>query len=378
MRITAITSHPYRVPFRRPFATAHGATLAREGIILRLATDAGVVGVGEIAPLPEFGQTLAPALAALPRYSTALIGRDIAELLAAPHEWYRFVTDLAMPATLVCGLEIALLDALGKARGASLGAALHDAAQPPTVPVNAVIGAVDTEGARAAARAAVDAGYTCVKLKVGGVGRDALSEDRYLLAEATRIMRIAAVLPPEVALRLDANEAWTYDQALRVLRLIAPQTHIRYIEQPVARANLPAMCDLRRAQPIPIAADETLTSAQAARMVMQQAAADVLVLKPPIIGGLTACQAIMRQAREHGVRCVITSALESGVGVAAALHLAASAEPPSLAAGLATLDVLEDDLIMEGLYIVSGAMTVPAGPGLGVTLDDAALQRYTL
>jgi L-alanine-DL-glutamate epimerase-like enolase superfamily enzyme len=95
-----------------------------------------------------------------------------------------------------------------------------------------------------------------------------------------------------------------------------------------------------------------------------------------VCGGLRAGRTIIEHAHAAGLRVVVTSSIESGIGLAAALHLAATLPEGSPACGLATTDLLADDLIVEPLALVSGRISVPAGPGLGVELDDSALAQF--
>ncbi len=146
-----------------------------------------------------------------------------------------------------------------------------------------------------------------------------------------------------------------------------------------ARPSPPVgMRTLRQAVPMPIAADEAVYSLQSARDVLDSEAADILVVKPQLAGGLRAGQQIIQEAAQRGVRCVITSTIEAGIGLIAALHLAAASPAITLECGLATLHLLVDDLLMEDLPIRNGYLTVPTGPGLGILLDGEALERYSL
>jgi len=110
--------------------------------------------------------------------------------------------------------------------------------------------------------------------------------------------------------------------------------------------------------------------------VLAAGAADILIVKPQLAGGLRAGRRIIQEALQQGLQCVVTSMLEAGVGVAGALHLAAASSEVTLECGLATLPLLEDDLLLDALPIQDGWMTVPAGPGLGVSLDRVALEKY--
>ena len=136
------------------------------------------------------------------------------------------------------------------------------------------------------------------------------------------------------------------------------------------------MCELRRVVSIPIAADEAIVGFNSARRVLAMRAADVLIIKPALTGGLRASQQLIHEATERGIQCVVTSTMEGGVGVAGALHLVTASPTITLECGLATLDLLVDDLLIDGLAIQQGFLTLPTQPGLGVRVDKAALAHY--
>lgn len=365
MRITAITARPYRIPFRRPFATSHGVMLARVGAIVTITTDDGSNGYGDMAAVPEFaGPTLPMLLAAVHETASLLVGQDLGPALLHLHEKVLAGTLLGP----VCyALETAIYDLMGCSLGKPISQVLS--LEPrPTVPVNTVIGDPSLAGAVDAAHRAVVAGFGCVKLKVG-IARD-------LAAEFARIAAVRAALGPAIQLRLDANEAWSLAAATDILSRCADLA-IQYVEQPLPRADLAGMHALRERITIPIAADEAVSDLASIDRILTADAADMLILKPQLLGGWFPCQLATVAAQQFGKRIVVTSALESGIGVVAALHLVAAQPLLTLACGLATLDLLEDDLIFAGLPILQGQMAVPTGPGLGVTLDEAALARYS-
>jgi L-alanine-DL-glutamate epimerase-like enolase superfamily enzyme len=134
---------------------------------------------------------------------------------------------------------------------------------------------------------------------------------------------------------------------------------------------------LREGSNVPIAADEDVIDRGSAQRVTDAQAADVLVLKPIPLGGISRTLAIAGETRTAGLDIVLTTSVDTGVGTAMALHLAASVAS-SYAAGLATAHLLESDLLTASLPIEHGVMKVPQRPGLGVELDEAALQRYTV
>ncbi len=299
--------------------------------------------------------------------------RPLPELLRFLHSQS---TDEQLPAALLCGLESAFLDACGKfhsvrvadllAQDYPYNAHTSQVSLPAGVPINAVIGGSTTAAAVASAQAALNAGFTCLKLKLTDGSPAALA----------RVAAVRDALGAAPRLRLDANAAWDSSEALDVLTQCAPYD-IEYVEQPLAAWNLDGMAALRRVSPIPIAADEALTGLTSARRVLHMRAADVLILKPQLAGGLRACRRIIQEASAQGVACVITSTLEAGFGVTAALHLAAASPEVSLPCGLATLDLLADDLLQPGLSLYQGTLALPTAAGLGVYLDENAYHRFS-
>jgi o-succinylbenzoate synthase len=366
MHITDIQWQTYSVPFLRAFQTAHGNLQMREGILVQVTTNEGITGLGEIAPLPSFnGESLKEAsfslseLAARLRY-TAI--EEALELLATER-----ISSKNAPT--LCGMEIALLDAMGKATGSSVSKLLSppDFMPRASVPVNVVISAKEAKAAAKAAQKARMNGYCCVKLKVGlGSG---ISE------EVERIAAVRDAIGASMHLRLDANEAWQLEEAIAILSQCVPYD-IQYVEQPLKAQDLAGMHFLRKEVPIPIAADESIHDFESVHVVLDEEAADILILKPQFAGGLRNVQQMIQDALEHGVSSVITSTLEAGIGIAAELHLTAATPSITLECGLATLPLLADDLIKEGLPVHDGFMAVPTGPGLGVELDRPVLNKY--
>ena len=149
---------------------------------------------------------------------------------------------------------------------------------------------------------------------------------------------------------------------------------VEYVEQPVA-GDLAALARLRSSVGVKIAADEDVADAGSAAAVIVSAAADVIVIKPVALGGIGPSWRLMQAAKAAGLGVTVTTGIETGVGTAAALHLAAALGGEG-AAGLATLDLLESSLVRERLVIEGGSMVLPPGPGLGVSLDERALSRY--
>jgi L-Ala-D/L-Glu epimerase len=366
-RLARVRWWRYRIPFRTPFATAHGVLAQREGVLLELTSAAGVHGVGEIAPLPGFGGSLEPLWEVLPAVAERLLRARGAPGPDPLHGGDGGERE-GVPSALWCGFETALLDLAAREASCSLGALLG--AHPASlVPVNATVGARQTATAVEQARRAVAAGFTTIKLKVG--------MEASVSAEVERVAAVRAAIGPAIRLRLDANEAWTTELAIAAIRAIEP-FQPQWIEQPVPAADIAGLARVRRGVGTPIAADESVADVEAVQALLTAEAADVLVLKPMLAGGPLATLRLAELARAAGVGVVVTSMLETGVGIAAALHVAAGLPAPIMACGLATARLLTDDLLVRPLSIDNGVMPLPEAPGLGVQVDWARLERYTV
>jgi o-succinylbenzoate synthase len=361
MRVEKVRSHTLEIPFREPVVSAARRWDRRRVVLLTITTDAGVEGVGEFAaPEPGgLGQTAGPRLA------HELEGTHLADPVALEASLRRvdawpFVGRVARSA-----VESALVDLLARAHGRSVAASL--ASDPaPAVAVNGLIGLGSVDTAVREAGSLVGRGFRCLKLK----GGDEPVDDLVARIEAVRV-----AVGPAVDLRLDLNGSLEGRSATAVLERLAP-ADLEYVEQPIApAAGGKAMAALRERSPVPIAADESVRDLRSARILLDAGAVDVLVVKPARVGGLRQGRSIVELAATAGVRVTVSTLFETGVGIAGALHLAATV-PGEGAHGLATADLLESDLLEQHLSLHDGRMIVPGGSGLGVTLDPVAIERY--
>lgn len=332
---------PRTLRLRRPLVSAHGETATRELLILRIETDDGVVGWGEAAPLEHYdGVSLERCAAALDRHAEVLrdgAGLQSGALLDACR------TADPLPQALAA-VDLALWDAAGKREGRAVASLIADELLY-AVPVNATIGAEDRATAAAAARAAANAGFSCVKLKVG-VGDD-----------AGRVAAVRAALGPAPALRLDANGAWTVEEAVAAITLLAP-AGLELVEEPVH--GIAALREVRERVDTRVAMDETAAELGA----LASGAADAVCLKISRAGGIAGLLAQAALIRTTGSEAYLASTLDGPLGIAAALHCAAALRV-ELPCGLATLDLF-DGLDAGPLAPREGMIRVPGGPGLGV------------
>ena len=359
MKIADVQVVPVALPLRRPLATAHGVISRRAGVLLRLTAEDGTRGWGETFPLASFRMEPAQEAAArLASHAERVHGRAVADWRALLDEAEERLS--AAPGARAA-LDLALHDLVARTRGVRVAELLADGPVRRSVEVSALLAADSPEALAREGRAAVSAGFGTLKLKLTA------SLDR----EAARLAALRAAVGPAVTLRCDANGGIPAPQARAALALLA-RHGVALLEEPVAGATASDLASLRGATPVAVAADESISDAAAAEKLLQAGAIDALVLKPGALGGLREAGRIAARAREAGVVVIVTSLLDSTLGVTAALHFTAALPPPLPPAGLATAHLLAADLAAAPAPR-GGRLHVPEGPGLGVAPDPEAL-----
>ena len=310
----------WRRPMPRTVRTAAGVIAERRGLWLTLTAATGASAVGEAAPLPGFStDSLAEARAALdglcgPR--SPLAGRD----LAGPEAIPSLLAALAWPTSAAHALDQALLGLFAQDRGVPLWSLLGASPDPGTLRCHRLV------ADPAEARAAAIAGARTLKIKVGADGME---------ADLARVAAIRDAVGPGLALRLDANGAWSEEVARTFLRRSAGVA-IELVEDPVAVTELPVMRRLRSDFPgVMIAADAGCRGAAELAAIARAGAADAVVLKPMLLGGPSRAAALAQEAARLGLRVMVTSTFDTEVALAAARAVAlACPEAARLDAGL--------------------------------------------
>jgi o-succinylbenzoate synthase len=223
------------------------------------------------------------------------------------------------------------------------------------VPVNVTVPAVGPEHAHS-----IVTGSACrtAKVKVAEPGQKAADD----------IARVAAVreaIGPDGSVRVDANGRWDVGQAERMLTALA-EFDLEYAEQPCA--TLDALAELRKRVGVPIAADESIRRAEDPLAVQAAGAADIVVLKAQPLGGV---RSALQVAAQCGLPVVVSSAVDTSIGLAAGVALAAALPSLEYACGLATMSLLAGDVTAEPLTEAGGSLPVRAGE-----VDEAALARF--
>ena len=225
------------------------------------------------------------------------------------------------------------------------------------VPVNVTVPAVGPQEAHDLVR---DSGCTTAKVKVAEPGQ-AEHED------LDRVEAVRDALGPAGAIRVDANAAWDVDTAARMITAL-DRFALEYVEQPCPA--LEEMARLRRLVDVPLAADESVRMAADPLAIAGLEAADLIVVKVQPLGGVWPA---LRVVEQIGLPAVVSSALETSIGMAAGVALAAALPELPYACGLATVTMLEGDVVAEPLVAEGGYLPVrrPA-------VDEMLLERYEL
>ncbi|PSP26831.1 o-succinylbenzoate synthase [Halobacteriales archaeon QH_2_65_14] len=339
-----IEVEPFGVRLSSPLRTASGLIAERDGFLVGVELDE-TDGVGEATPLSGWTESHEECRDALDR--AGRVGTNL--------DWGIALAKLDAPAARH-GLSLALADAGARSVGDPLYRYLGGDTSVTSVPVNATLDADGSpdEVAREA-RKAVDEGFQCLKLKVGA---DGIEED------VERVRAVRDAVGPDVELRVDANGTWTPEQAKNALDALGA-LDVEYVEQPLPPGQLSAHADLRESGvDVDVAIDDSL-AVYDVEDAIEADAADVLVLKPMILGGPDRAVEAARQCREAGIEPVVSTTIDAVVARTGAVHVAASI-PDVRPCGLATADVLETDLGPDPAPVANGEMSVPQENGLGL------------
>jgi O-succinylbenzoate synthase len=346
---------PYALPFKEPYVTARGVLERREMVLLRIRDADGVVGLGEAVPLSLRG------------------GVGLREVVAELEAWVERQTTEGLSAPSLCAATTAEADLLGR-RVTDQGGGEDEA-----VPCNATLVAGEPEAVAADAERWAADGFSTFKLKLGAEsarGRAVPDLSRTRVDDVEQVRAVREAIGPSARIRVDVNAAWNLESAKRRLGELEP-CGIELAEQPVE--TLEEMAELAAATSIPLAADESVASLEEAEHAASLGACAYTGIKLSKVGGPEAALAIA-----DVLPAFITSALDGPVGIAAgaqvALSLAETTHPERLhlAHGLATQRLFAETIASVECELRDGMLHLPPGPGLGVEIDEEALQAHRI
>jgi L-alanine-DL-glutamate epimerase-like enolase superfamily enzyme len=375
--VTGLTVRVQRTFSSGSYDTGPVERLLSKPVLVKVHAD-GVVGYGQIRPISPghfVADTTHSVVAAIKEiYGPALVGKSIFDIEAINE---LFDARLANNPAARAVLDIAVRDAMGKALGQPLYNLMGGLCQS-RIPLEwSVSMAEDTSTIVAEAKRAVDEfGIRVLCLKMAdrrGWRRDVKNFEAVRKAVGERIM-----------IGVDPNTGWTLADSLAAIRELKTMD-LGYIEQPVARRDLKALAEIRRAADgVPVMADESIFTLQDAYALAEARAVDAFCIKLYKVGGITPAKKIAAVAEAANIQLNCGGlAVQSQLEAAAGAHFYAST-PASRMLGAAEFlfglnTVGPDPLVAEtGFVVRDGHVEVPRGPGLGVTLDEAALKKHTL
>ena len=368
MKITRVETIPVRVPIDpvRAIKGGRGAHTVSPFLLVKVHTDEGLVGLGEVSCTPIWsGEDQVTAAHLIAEYlAPLLVGQDPTHVERLTRV---IATGVAGNPFTKSALEMALWDILGKAVGLPVYRVLGGPVREFVATKFSVSGQ-EPERAAAIAAWAVEQGFRTMKVKVG------IEPE----GDVARVRAVRAAIGPDVRLGVDANGGWTARDAIRTIRRLE-ECDIFFAEQPVAPLDVAWLADVRANVRVPIMADESIYTLQDAMAVARAGAADVLSVYVGKGGGIGPARKVAAVAEAAGLTCTIGSNLELGVASAAMIHLAMAT--PGIGAEEYPCDILstffyEHHLLAEPLPITAGTARPHEQPGLGVALDEAAVARY--
>ena len=362
MRITAIESILVDVPLREPVHGVHGITAVQRSVLVRVTSDEGLEGWGNVDPTPGYSATSAAEI----HDTVRRIGPELTR--ADPFNVRRALAAMDRVAPdcyeAIAAVEMALMDLKARALGVPvhslLGGRVKDA-----IPLNAWIGTVAPEQAAREAVAWLARGFRSAKIKVSGAGPEGLA----------RVAAVREAVGDRLALRVDFNESLRLAEAVPFIRRLEPYD-LTLVEQPLPRAEIAGLAEIRRGISIPLMADESVTGPTSLIEIIRQQAADLVKVKVMKQGGLLRTLAMVECAAAAGLRVVIGHGFGLTLSTLAEASVAAMSE--AIVDGCEAVGPLKmaADVVAEPVRLDAGALRLEDRPGLGATVDPDALKRY--
>jgi L-alanine-DL-glutamate epimerase-like enolase superfamily enzyme len=363
MKVTGVDVHVVSVPFVHPETWRFGRMWGLTNAIVEVHTDDGITGIGEVPGSP----LISLVKDALDATAEWIIGEDpmrVNQFLAraSMRGWHHYPY-LGNAAT--AGIEMALWDICGKA----LNTPVHQffgGLDTEQVPFYWYIWVQDREPSTAREQAAegVAKGFKTMYIKIGFDLKNDLA-----IAKA-----IKEEVGADIAVRVDANEAWSAFEAVDALRRFE-EIGVEFVEQPITMNDIGGLADLRSKTRVRIGANQTVWLPWQVPQVLAQRAADVIVTDQHQLGGLVPFHHVAAQCELAGLPIIKHAFADLGVTTIAATQILGTLPSPQLGhQQYAT--ILAHDILATPLEFIDGALAVPTGPGLGIELDHEAITFY--
>jgi L-alanine-DL-glutamate epimerase-like enolase superfamily enzyme len=352
MKIEQVGTTVLEMPYKKPLVTATNNFTVARGLLVKVITDHGVEGYGYSDLFPRTGETPETARHVIDSVLRAqVIGKDLEDLV-------RLRADIDHTLTgnprAKAALETAMWDALARAYHMPLFLMLGGRYRKEVKVIKMV--SVDAPEAMAEEARQLARDGLSLKLKVSGkVDKD-----------LPRVAAVRKAVGDDVFIKVDANEAYDAKTAIQLAKGLADHG-VEIFEQPVPRDQFDALWEVKKHSPVKIEADQSVRTVADAQMVIKNRMVDSINTGIPKVGSIGEVRRIAELCEMNGIRCALSNTAGSMVGDAAAVHLAASSPGIAPLCELGEFEVVTGDPFF-GLSVEKGAIIIPEGEGLGVSL----------
>ena len=363
MKITQIEAIPFKIPYLAPFKWGlTGYLEAAEHVLIKIHTDAGIVGMAEATPRPTiYGESQASILSAIRNwFAPMIVGLDPSH---TEKIWAKLETIHWNP-TAKGAIDLALHDAVAKARGLPLWEMLGGWSD--CLPVSWMLGMRSIPEMIREATDMRARGFKAFKVKVG------IDPEKDLKV----IKSLRESLGPDVLIYADANMAYSVSTAIRTIK--GMEEHgLAFVEEPVPTWDWRGRLKVARAISIPIMGDESVFTPQEVGREIDLGAIGIISIKTPRTG-YTLSTKIIHLAEMAGIPCLMGSQAETGVGTLASAHFGAARRTVSCPSEISFFLNLKDDLLAEPISLKDGVIELPKRPGNGAILDEGKIKKYRM
>jgi muconate cycloisomerase len=365
MKITGIEAFNIGVRLKKPLTIAKMARERSSNTIVRVATDAGLIGFGEATFAHFFaGETQDSVKSVVDTFlGPALAGMDPQNILCAIDEMNRVIAGNPFAKAAV---EMALWDIKGKALGVPVYALLGGSRRK-SIPVAHSIGTGPAAQMVEQAVEHVRQGFKTLKIYCG---KEAPESD------LERIREIRRTVGDEISLYIELNQRWTFKTTLALLPPLK-ELGILFLEQPLPGHLRQEMRILRQSSSLPIALDESIFSPEDVAFAREQGLADIMNVYVLKAGGVLNAKRAADVSEAVGLDCFIGSFNELGVSTMAGAHVAATLPRVVYPCYLVGPTLYQEDILTEPLDIRNGMFHLSDAPGLGIKVDEEKLKRFS-
>jgi L-Ala-D/L-Glu epimerase len=359
MTILHTDIYKFSIPMH-PFTIATGTMHYAQNIFIRVHTDAGMYGVGECSAFPMIvGETQATCFEMAKDFAALWKNKNAAAIAERLQELHSFT---AFNATIKSAFDMALYDLAAKAAGKPLYRYLGTE-NKKELETDLTIGIDSPENMAAKAVDFIKRGVRIIKIKLG----------RNALEDVERVRQIRAAAGPSIGLRIDANQGWSYEDAVAALNNMASYD-VQFCEQPMRHWDDDKLPALVQQSPIKIMADESVFDHHDARRIIAAGACDYVNIKFAKSGGIQEAQQIHSVCKQHDIPCMMGGMLESRIALSAFAHFALSHENVVFYDMDTCMLGHKADPVTGGVQYKGFFLEVPETPGIGADADETFLQ----